>query len=169
MNQQSRLTPGKEIPRGEWQLTDPKGSPLTAVSLGTAVVVVLHCQKTGTIGLTYTPFPDSGLEPRKAIEKPCFFVDTALKHLVAQLKNCGCPMDAATTRVVLSGGAGIKNVSENLDIGSRNVHAAQACLQELGLKIEAQDVGLSRNRSVSVNPENGAVCISVPGQDNAYL
>jgi chemotaxis protein CheD len=169
MNTQSGLTPGREVPRGECLLTDPKGSPLTAVSLGTAIVVVLHCQKTGTIGMGHIPFPDSGLEPQKGIERPCLFTDTALKHLVAQLKNCGCPMDASSTRVVLAGGAGIKNVSENLDIGSQNVQSAQTCLQELGLKISAQDVGLSRNRSVSVNPENGAVCISVPGKDDTCL
>lgn len=169
MNKQSSLTPGREVPRGECLLTDSKGSPLTASSLGTAIVAVLHCQKTGTIALGHIPFPDSDLEPEKARERPCLFVDTALKHLVVQLKNCGCPMDAATTRVVLSGGAGIKNVSENLDIGSQNAQSAQTCLQELGLKIDAQDVGLSRNRSVTVNPENGAVCISVPGQDDAYL
>ena len=169
MNTQSGLTPGREVPRGECLLTDQKGSPLTAASLGTAIVVVLHCQKTGTIVLGHIPFPDSGLEPQKALERPCLFADTALKHLVAELKNCGCPMDAATTRVVLSGGAGIKNVSENLDIGSQNVQSAKSCLQELGLKIDAQDVGLSRNRSVSVNPENGAVCISVPGLEDTYL
>ncbi len=169
MNQQSSRTLGREVPRGECLLTDPKGSPLTAVSLGTAIAVVLSCQKTGTIGLAHVPFPDSGLEPEKAREKPCFFVDTALRHLVSQLKNCGCPMVAATTRVVLSGGAGIKNVNENLDIGGQNVHAAQTCLQEMGLKVQARDVGLSRNRTVSVNPENGAVCISVPGLENAYL
>lgn len=157
------------VPRGEHRIAEQETDTLQAESLAAAVALILRCQKTGTVGLAHIPFPDSRIDPEQAALKPGLFADTAVAHFLLGFKDLGTPLSPETTRVILVGGAGIRQASDELDIGKKNSEAVQKKLRGLGLTIHTQDLGQNLNRTVLVCPAQEKISITAPMHHTWFL
>jgi chemotaxis protein CheD len=101
---------------------------------------------------------------------PTKFVGEGVPLLLDSLLALGAEPDRLVTR--LCGGARMiskSGFSNSLNIGERNVLAAQTALQMAGLKVKSQATGGQRGRTVKLYLADGRVTIKTLGQEEQEL
>lgn len=114
--------------------------------------------------LLHVMLPTSTMDPARARENPCRFVDTGLAELLRRV----CAAGADRRRLVLSvaGGARIHADGHEDDvfaIGRRNVLAFKKAVWQHGVLISAQDVGGTATRTMSLALDGGRVVVCKRG------
>ena len=142
---------------------------LITLGLGSCVGIALRDPVTQIGGLAHIMLPDSTAMRgnNSTIEK---FADTGIVELVRQLEAMG----AVRSRLVakIAGGATMFQVQSRNDImkiGERNVQATIAKLNELNIKLFAQDTGENFGRTVTFYPENGEFHIRAVGKSQKII
>lgn len=142
---------------------------LITLGLGSCVGIALRDPVTQIGGLAHIMLPDSTAMRgnNSTIEK---FADTGIVELVRQLEAMG----AVRSRLVakIAGGATMFQVQSRNDImkiGERNVQATIAKLNELNIKLLAQDTGENFGRTVTFYPENGEFHIRAVGKSQKII
>ncbi|MDO5572776.1 MAG: chemotaxis protein CheD [bacterium] len=136
---------------------------ITTLGLGSCVGIALRDPVNKIGGLAHIMLPDSTkIQNNSSIPK---FADTGIQELVNQMVRAG----AVQSRIVakIAGGAqmfSFQNKSELVAIGERNVEATKKKLQELRIRILAQDTGESYGRTVEFFPETGDFIIKAVGK-----
>lgn len=136
---------------------------ITTLGLGSCVGIALRDPINKVGGLAHIMLPDSTkIQSNGSIPK---FADTGIQELVKQMVRAG----AVQSRIVakIAGGAqmfAFQNKSELVAIGERNVEATKKKLQELHIRILAQDTGESYGRTVEFYPETGDFIIKAVGK-----
>ena len=134
------------------------------LGLGSCVGIALRDPVLKIGGLVHIMLPDSKAmhTNNTTVEK---FADTGIAELVKQLEKMG----ANRTRLVakIAGGATMFQVQSRNDvmkIGDRNVAATKKILEELNIKLLAQDTGENYGRTVTFFPETGEFHIRAVGK-----
>ena len=136
---------------------------ITTLGLGSCVGIALRDPVNKIGGLAHIMLPDSTkIQNNSSIPK---FADTGIQDLVNQMVRAG----AVQSRIVakIAGGAqmfSFQNKTELIAIGERNVEATKKKLQELRIRILAQDTGESYGRTVEFFPETGDFIIKAVGK-----
>ncbi len=136
---------------------------ITTLGLGSCVGIALRDPINKIGGLAHIMLPDSTkIQNNSSIPK---FADTGIQELVNQMVKAG----AVQSRIVakIAGGAqmfSFQNKSELVAIGARNVEATKKKLQELHIRILAEDTGESYGRTVEFYPETGDFIIKAVGK-----
>lgn len=137
---------------------------VTTLGLGSCVGIALRDPVLKIGGLVHIMLPDSKSMHASniSVEK---FADTGIVELVKQLEAMG----AGRTRLVakIAGGATMFQVQSRNDvmkIGERNVEATIRTLEELNIKLLAQDTGENYGRTVTFYPETGEFHIRAVGR-----
>ena len=137
---------------------------VTTLGLGSCVGIALRDPVLKVGGLAHIMLPDSKAmrNNNSVIEK---FADTGIEELVRQLEVMG----ASRSRLVakIAGGATMFQVqsrNEMMKIGERNVEATIKKLNELNIKLLAQDTGENYGRTVTFFPETGEYHIRAVGK-----
>lgn len=136
---------------------------ITTLGLGSCVGIALRDPINKIGGLAHIMLPDSTkIQNNSSITK---FADTGIQELVNQMVKAG----AVQSRIVakIAGGAqmfSFQNKSELVAIGARNVEATKKKLQELHIRILAEDTGESYGRTVEFYPETGDFIIKAVGK-----
>lgn len=136
---------------------------ITTLGLGSCVGIALYDPLKKLGGLAHIMLPDS-TKIRNNSNK-AKFADTGIKELVERMEKAG----AQKTRLVakIAGGAqmfAFHNQSDMVRIGARNVEASKEVLQELGIRLLAEDTGLNYGRTVEFYSENGDFLIKSVGK-----
>lgn len=136
---------------------------ITTLGLGSCVGIALFDPMTRVSGLVHIMLPDS-TEIRQN-ENAAKFADTGIPLLVQKMMASG----ASRARLVakIAGGAQMFSFSGNsemMQIGLRNVNATKRKLQELNIRILAEDTGLNYGRTIEFYPENGDLLIKAVGK-----
>ncbi len=133
-----------------------KGSgQLSCLGLGSCIGLCGLDPVANVAGMVHVMLPEAF--QGKGEEKPGKFADTGVPALIEAMTKLG----ANQSRLVfaMAGGAQVFKFSANaeskLDIGSRNAHAVQEKLRQLGLKLLAHDTGGNVGRTVSFTVETG--------------
>ena len=142
---------------------------LITLGLGSCVGVAMWDPLTRIGGLLHLMLPDSKaiISPTSKIEK---FADTGIDEMVKQLIVLGANRSRLVAKI--AGGATMFQIQSRNDImkiGERNVQATIEKLNQLNIRLLAQDTGENYGRTVTFFPETGEFHIRAIGHDNKII
>lgn len=125
-------------------------------ALGSCVGVALYDPYAYVGGIAHAMLPDALDAKESSREKLEKFVNTAIEVLLEKMEELGAKRKFIKAK--LAGGANMfPNISSNanMPIGERNTSAARIKLSELGIPIEAEDIGGSFGRTIILDTSTG--------------
>lgn len=132
--------------------------PATIISygLGSCIGISMYDPQAKVGGLLHIMLPDS--KQSRASENPAKFADTGLPLMLGDLLQLG----ASRSRLVakMAGGAqmfAFANATDIMRVGLRNAEAAKKILQELKIRLVAEDTGGTYGRTVQIDLETGSI------------
>jgi chemotaxis protein CheD len=141
------------------------GDVLVTYGLGSCVVVCLYDPVTKVGAMLHALLPTQPTNGRTP-PNPAKYVDTGVPQLIAAAQKLGARRIWLTAKIC--GGARMLTVdwldsepavSDHLNIGGRNVVAAQKALKAAGVRLVAQSTGGSAGRTVKLRISDGEVII----------
>lgn len=108
-------------------------------------------------GMVHVMLPLSNIDPAKATQKPCMFVDTGVPHMFEEMFRLGGRMEHMVLKV--AGGANIMDANDRFKIGQRNHQTLRKLLWKNNLLIEAEDVGGEKSRTMTLDMTTGRVIL----------
>lgn len=136
---------------------------LTTLGLGSCVGVVLYDSSSKTAGMVHVMLPDS--TKIKNNENVAKFADTGIDALIKRMVQIGANRNRLIAKI--AGGAQMFAFNSNNDmlrIGERNIEASKIKLQQLGIRLVAEDTGLDYGRTIEFYPGNGELHIKSVGK-----
>ncbi|AGN00001.1 chemotaxis protein [Salinarchaeum sp. Harcht-Bsk1] len=141
----------------EFVVTDAD-TTLKSYGLGSCLGVALYDPEAQVGGLAHVMLP-SGDEAGDATN-PGKFADTAIRAMLRRMVEEGATYTDVEAKI--AGGSDMfefKSFGEG--VGNRNVEAARAELEKLGVPLVAEDVGGEKGRTVEFNATTGVLRITV--------
>ncbi|MEE8392437.1 MAG: chemotaxis protein CheD [Anaerolineae bacterium] len=153
----------RSVPIGEIIASDAPNDVLVAYGLGSCVAVCLYDPVAQVGGLLHALLPtstgnvfsDNGRKPT-----PARFVDQGTPMLIESLVELGAQRSRMIAR--LCGGARVLSaldIVDFLNIGERNVQAAENTLRAEGIPVQAQATGGGIGRTVRLYMADGQVTV----------
>ncbi len=137
---------------------------IITLGLGSCVGAVLYDPVTKISGMVHVMLPDStAIANNSNLAK---FADTGIEELLKKVVASGANRERLVAKI--AGGAQMFSVSSNspmLRVGERNVAAVKSKLNELNIKIVAEDTGKNYGRTVVFFPETGEYHIRAIGKE----
>ncbi|MCA9728206.1 MAG: chemotaxis protein CheD [Candidatus Eisenbacteria bacterium] len=138
------------------------GDTLVTYALGSCLGLTLYDPETRVGGLLHALLPQSKINPEKARDNPAMFVNTGVpslflavyelggvkERLVVKAAGCGAPLGAGTM----------------FNTGDRNYTVLKKILWKNNVLLDAEDVGGSKARTVTLDLTTGKVTISSGGE-----
>lgn len=143
-------------------------SALTTLGLGSCVGIVLYDTVSKVSGLVHVMLPDS--TKIKKNENQAKFADTGIDGLIVKMTQLGANKRNLIAKI--AGGAQMFAFTSNNDmlrIGERNVIATKEKLKQLGIRIIAEDTGLSYGRTIEFYSETGQLYIKSVGKEKKII
>lgn len=131
--------------------------------LGSCVGIALYHRRLKLGALAHVVLPDSTGRPGV----PGKFADTAVPHMVQQLEAKGAMRSQLVVRI--AGGACMFGVGGPLQIGDANIEAVTKALNAMGLRVQAQDVGGTKGRRVTLDCATGQLLVQIVGESPRTL
>ncbi|MBI2297897.1 MAG: chemotaxis protein CheD [Armatimonadetes bacterium] len=141
------------------------GDSLCVLGLGSCLALVCYDPVNRIGGVAHTMLPGNSRHEGN----PAKYVDTAVPLLVERMTAAGAQAGAVVCAVV--GGATMltQGTSALLEIGGRNIAAAEEALDKAGLQAVIKDVGGCKGRTVVLAVKTGVLQVSILGQpDRVY-
>jgi chemotaxis protein CheD len=133
---------------------------MKSYGLGSCLAIALWDPDAGIGGLAHVMLPD-GDHRDDSERKPGKFADTAIRTMLRQIVEMGGDYTGVVAKI--AGGSDMFEF-ESFDegVGDRNVEAARAELEKLGVPVVAEDVGGGRGRTVEFDAATGTLRIETP-------
>ena len=154
---------------GQMRATKDENTTLTCLGLGSCVAFCVYDPESKVGGMAHMVLPASG-EGRTNGQMTPKFVDWAIPMLVAEMEQLGANRSRLVIKIV--GGAQMVSTNGNIgvmQIGDRNVEAARAVLEKLGLPLFAEEVGGTKGRTARLSLDSGALSVSAAGGESHEL
>jgi chemotaxis protein CheD len=146
----------------EFAISDT-GQRMKSYGLGSCVAVALWDPSTEVGGLAHVMLPH-GDDRDGDDRKPAKFADTAIRTMLRQMVEMGGDYTAVEAKI--AGGSDMFEFdSFDEGVGQRNVEAARAELDRLGVPVVAEDVGGEGGRTVEFDTEGGVLAVHTPESD----
>jgi chemotaxis protein CheD len=159
----------RPVPIGEIMTSDNPDEVLVVYGLGSCVVICLYDPVIQVGGILHALLPGLAWS-NNSTNKPAKFVDRGIPVLIDALVALGAKSNRLTAQ--LCGGARMINdpgFNNTLNIGRRNVQAAQTALHAAGLELKAKAIGGRAGRTVKLYIADGRVTIKTLGQAERVL
>lgn len=131
-------------------------------ALGSCLGITAYDPVAKVGGLLHVMLPLSAIDPGKASERPCMFVDTGLPRLFLESYKLGAKKNRMIVKV--AGGANLHSANNDpFQIGKRNFVILRKMLWKNSVLLRAHDVGGNCSRSMSLNMANGSVSVRSNG------
>jgi chemotaxis protein CheD len=126
-------------------------------SVGSCVAICLYDPTNKCGGLAHIMLPNSAIAPQDF--PPCKFADTAIPALSSAVREISGKETLLSAKI--AGGANIFKFENKTGptIGTKNVEAVKASLNENRIRLVAEDVGGSYGRRIAFNLRSGSVVI----------
>ena len=135
---------------------------LTTYSLGSCLGLTLYDPVAHAGGLLHILLPDSTIDRAKAAATPGMFVVTGVPELSGACYQLGAVKQRML--ITVAGGAQIMDEGGYFNIGRRNYDALANLLNQHALRIAAEQIGGTVNRTVHLSLSTGEVRLKVSGQ-----
>lgn len=144
---------------GELHAEADSSTVLSCLGLGSCVALCLHDPVTKAGAMAHMVLPASAEGRGDKIPR---FVDVAVPMLLMEMERLGSPRSRLVAKLV--GGAQMMNsASAALNIGQRNIEAAEEALRQQGVPLAASDTGGNQGRTVRLLLETGQVTVTTVG------
>ena len=122
--------------------------------LGSCIGISLYDPQAKVGGLLHIMLPDS--TQARPTDNPAKFADTGLPLMLQKVLDLG----ASRSRLVakMAGGAqmfAFANATDIMRVGARNAEAAKKILQDMNIRLIAEDTGGTYGRTVQIDLETG--------------
>jgi chemotaxis protein CheD len=141
---------------------DPEDTLIT-YSLGSCIGVAIYDPFVKVGGLLHFMLPDSRIDLQKAQNNPWMFADTGIPSLFREAYKLGA--EKARLEVKVAGASQIMDGAGFFNIGKRNYLALRKIFWTNGILVNAEDVGGSGNRTVTVEVSSGKVLVKNSGEE----
>ena len=127
---------------------------LISYGLGSCIGISLYDPQAKVGGLLHIMLPDS--TQARPTDNPAKFADTGLPLMLQKVLDLG----ASRSRLVakMAGGAqmfAFANATDIMRVGVRNAEAAKKILQDMNIRLIAEDTGGTYGRTVQIDLETG--------------
>lgn len=153
------------IDMADMKVSSKKGDELITYSLGSCLGISVYDHTAGVGGLIHVMLPLSSLNPAKAVEKPCMYVDTGISKFLNKCFKAGAKKSRIEIKV--AGGAYLQanNKDEHFfNIGKRNFLVLRKLLWKNGLLMKSHDIGGNYPRTMILKIGTGKVYIKNEGK-----
>lgn len=148
----------------DMKLSTCKGDVLVTHGLGSCLGVTLHDPVAAVGGMLHVMLPQAEVNPDKARECPCMFVDTGLPLLFRMVEQAGAVRSRC--RLKVAGGANVNGAAgDHFAIGRRNIVMLKRMLWKNNILIEAEDTGGQQARTLYLEIGSGRTWMNVAGAD----
>ena len=139
------------------------GDVIVTHALSSCLGVLIYDPVERIGGLLHAMLPLSKVNPSKAEENPCMFIDTGLPALLEAFYTAG---GQKSRMVVKAAGCGnLLGKNEMFEIGERNHKVLKELLMESNIELESEDIGGTENRTVRFDLSTGQVTLSNSGRE----
>lgn len=146
---------------GDMAVSNKLDDVLITYSLGSCIGVAVYDPVAKVGGLLHYMLPESSIDPEKAKKNPAMFGDTGIPLL---FKSCyGLGATKANMVVKVAGGGQILDENGVFNIGKRNYMILKKLFWRNNVRIAAEDVGGSVNRTMRLEISSGRVFLKVSG------
>ncbi|MCX8042909.1 MAG: chemotaxis protein CheD [Desulfobacterota bacterium] len=136
---------------------------LITYSLGSCLGLILYDPIAQVAGMLHCMLPLSAIDPQKARQTPCMFVDTGVPLLFREVYALGAQKQRIIVKAV--GCSSLLDEKEFFRIGERNFTVLRKLLWKNNILIEKQDIGGNISRTVSIAVETGRVIVKSGGRE----
>lgn len=146
-----------EVRMGELRISQSP-SRLVTRALGSCLGITLYNPLKKVGAMAHPMLPD--IEKARSNANPSRYVNYAVRKMVEELEKSGSVKSQLTAK--LFGGARMFSfitADSILNVGEKNTAMARAALNELNIKIAAEEVGGTFGRTIELNLENGKVLV----------
>ncbi len=98
---------------------------------------------------------------------PGKFADTALPHMLELLEARGAVRGRLIAK--LAGGSAMFSGTGPMQIGEANSRAVVRLLREAAIRIAGEDIGGSKGRRITFEPDTGRLTVEIVGQETVIL
>lgn len=153
---------------GEIAVSKVAEQTLVSLGLGSCVCVAAFDPKSGVAGMAHIVLPDSGGNQKRQTPK---FADVAIPMLFEQMEKAGASLSRVVTK--LAGGAQMMPATapnaHQLNIGERNIEAVKDLLKKAGRRVQAEDLGGTKGRTVRLSVGTGKCTVARAGEAQVDL
>lgn len=142
---------------GEMMVSDREDDELVTYSLGSCVGLTVYDPVARVGGMLHAMLPLSKMDPEKAGQRPCMFVDTGVTQLLEEIFKRGGKR--ARLSVKVAGGGNMLDPQRHFNIGERNYAVLRKILWKNNILIASEDVGGSRPRTMHLLMSDGRTII----------
>ena len=147
----------------EMAVTRDTGKVIITYSLGSCVGLTLHDPVAGVSGMIHCMLPLSKIDPEKAEQNPCMFVDTGVPKLLQDVYDKGATRKNLVAKVAGAGSPIGKN--KVFKIGKRNYTVLRKVLWKNNIMIKGENVGGSSARTMILNVSTGRTVVKIDGKE----
>ncbi|MBL8027782.1 MAG: chemotaxis protein CheD [Fibrobacteres bacterium] len=140
---------------------------LITYALGSCIGVAAYDPVAKAGGLLHYMLPDSKIDSKKGLERPCMFADTGIMCMFRGLQQLGCQSNRLIVKI--AGGSNILDPNGAFNIGKNNYLALKKVLWRFSILVKAEDVGGSFSRNMTLNLGNGEVRVRYAGEKEDKL
>lgn len=139
-------------------------------ALGSCVGICIIDKISQIGGMVHIMLPQN---PNPADEKAIFkYADTGIEEMIKQLERKGCLRMRMTAKI--AGGAKMFEMSDDKNstignIGERNVIAVKKVLQNMKIRLIAEDTGLNYGRTIFFDSSNGELMVKSFAKGNKVI
>jgi len=148
---------------GMAELRVSQGEMLCCRGLGSCVAVALWDAEARLGGLAHVMLPDSAAAPKAAFGGLGRYADRAVPELARGMREQGAQLARLKARLV--GGANMfsfvgRSPAAGPSVGERNLSAVESALAQLGIPVQARDIGGTWGRSLEFDPQDGSLLVT---------
>jgi chemotaxis protein CheD len=140
-----------------------RGDTLITYALGSCLGITLYDPVVRVGCMLHAMLPQSSIDPRKAADNPCMFVDTGVPELFRECYRLGGRKERLVVKVAGGACAHGNEQDDYFQVGKRNFVMLRKLLWKNGILLSAHDIGGSHSRTLSLDIETGEVLIKVDG------
>ncbi len=146
----------------DMKITNDTDATLITYSLGSCIGISIYDPVSKVGGMLHYMLPEANLDLEKARQRPYMFADSGIPLLFKKSYELGAKKQRLHVKV--AGGSQILDDNGYFNIGKRNYAAVRKLFWRNGVMIEAEDVGGSVNRTMSLNMQDGTVLLKISGK-----
>lgn len=153
------------VDMADMKVSSKKSDELITYSLGSCLGISAYDHTAGVGGLLHIMLPLSSINPAKAVEKPCMYVDTGIPKFLNKCFKAGARKSRLEIKV--AGGAYLQahNMEDHFfNIGKRNFLVLRKLLWKNGLLMKSCDIGGNLPRTMILKMGTGKVYIKNEGK-----
>jgi chemotaxis protein CheD len=142
--------------------THPEDELIT-FALGSCLGVSVYDPVAHVGGLLHVMLPLSTIDPAKATENPCMFVDTGVPRLFLDCYKAGAKKRRLVVKVAGGASAYGGQEDDHFQVGKRNFLMFRKLLLKNGVLLQAHDVGGNHSRTMTLDIGTGHVSLKTQG------